>query len=133
MRDTFRVSAKCAIFSPDGQKVLIAQYGNNEAGGLPGGHLEGSETPDEAMARELREELGVENIQMHQAGFFRHENGKIILGYTATLDPEYGLQIQEEELSGAAWIDVEDIRSGTISLGTYGPFVLEHQLNKMVK
>ena len=53
----------CALIDPDG-RVLLAQRpaGKNLAGlwEFPGGKLEPGERPEEALIRELREELGIE-------------------------------------------------------------------------
>ena len=55
--------AACALIDPDG-RVLIAQRpeGKAHAGAweFPGGKVEQGETPEQALIRELREELGVE-------------------------------------------------------------------------
>jgi 8-oxo-dGTP diphosphatase len=54
--------AACALIDPDG-RVLIAQRPPDKAmAGLwefPGGKIESGERPEEALIRELREELGV--------------------------------------------------------------------------
>ncbi len=55
--------AACALIDPDG-RILVAQRpeGKAHAGRweFPGGKVEPGETPEEALVRELREELGVE-------------------------------------------------------------------------
>jgi 8-oxo-dGTP diphosphatase len=52
----------CALIDPDG-RVLLAQRPPGKAmGGLwefPGGKVDSGETPEEALIRELREELGI--------------------------------------------------------------------------
>ena len=54
--------AACALIDADG-RVLIAQrpQGKSMAGlwEFPGGKLEAGETPEDALVRELREELGI--------------------------------------------------------------------------
>jgi len=86
-RDTHRVSCKCALFSPDGNKVLVVDYGK-EGYGLSGGHLDKGEALDQGRARELFEELGLENVHFQHADFMQHANGKIIPGYVGILDPD---------------------------------------------
>jgi len=58
--------AACALVDVDG-RVLIAQRpeGKSMAGlwEFPGGKIEGDETPEEAIIRELREELGIDVTQ----------------------------------------------------------------------
>lgn len=55
--------AACALIDPDG-RVLISQrpHGSHQAGlwEFPGGKLEQGERPEQAIVRELREELGIE-------------------------------------------------------------------------
>ena len=55
--------ASCALVDPD-RRVLICQRPEGKSlPGLwefPGGKLEGDETPEDALIRELREELGIE-------------------------------------------------------------------------
>lgn len=55
--------AACALIDPDG-RVLIARRPQGKAhAGLwefPGGKIEAGESPEQALIRELREELGVE-------------------------------------------------------------------------
>ena len=55
--------AACALIDPD-RRVLIAQRpaGKNMAGlwEFPGGKVETGESPESALIRELREELGIE-------------------------------------------------------------------------
>jgi 8-oxo-dGTP diphosphatase len=55
--------AACALIDPDG-RVLVAQRPDGKAHAgrweFPGGKVEAGETPEQALVRELREELGVE-------------------------------------------------------------------------
>ncbi len=68
------VFVAAAIHVRDG-KLLLAQRpaGTRHAGTweLPGGKVEPGETPEEALARELREELGVEPVDAAPDGFAR--------------------------------------------------------------
>lgn len=125
-RDLHRVTCKCAIFNLDGTKVLLSDYGN-EGYGLPGGHLDLGETPDQAMARELLEELGIDDIAFQHADFLLHPNGKIVLGYTAQYSDTKELTIQLEEIKAAVWVDVASIADGNIAVPSYGDFILNNQ------
>lgn len=59
-------------------------YPKSGRNGLPGGHLNRNETPDDALVREVQEELGVTISDAQRQDFFRHEKPgeRIILGYT---------------------------------------------------
>ena len=92
MYDRHEVSVKVALYSSDGKRVLLMYYPHDDGFGLPGGHIDAGETPDVALERELREELGI-TIYATPADFYMRyprgsavEDRKIILGYTAIAD-----------------------------------------------
>ena len=92
MYDRHEVSVKVALYSSDGKRVLLIYYPHDDGFGLPGGHIDTGETPDVALERELREELGIA-IDATPADFYMRyprgsavEDHKIILGYTAIAD-----------------------------------------------
>lgn len=104
------VSTKLALYSADNQKVLIMKYAHGQYG-LPGGHLDANEHPDEAVARELMEELNIEVGPLRRADFFlRSDRGSsVILAYvgialdTLVLNPsnpdyEFGIWMTRDEL-----------------------------------
>ena len=59
MYDRHEVSVKVALYSSDGECALMMYYPRDDGFGLPGGHIDAGETPDVALRRELREELGI--------------------------------------------------------------------------
>lgn len=69
--------AACALLDADG-RILIARRpeGKPMAGywEFPGGKIEANETPEQAVVRELREELGVEPCErcLHPFAFVSH-------------------------------------------------------------
>jgi len=84
MRKEFRVSTKAAIFNPDKSKVIAIYINQDEGWGLPGGHIEQDENPDDALIREIREECSITPNKILRADFFIHNDGKLILAYTGT-------------------------------------------------
>jgi 8-oxo-dGTP diphosphatase len=59
----------CALIDPDGRVMMTERPAGKEHGGLwefPGGKVEAGERPEDALARELHEELG---ITAHPASF----------------------------------------------------------------
>lgn len=119
-----RVSCKCAIFTPDRLKVLVVEYGPDDYG-LPGGHIESGENPEQAMQRELKEELGITINTATRSDFWMHQNGKLILGFCAVIDEAVQLTIQESEISAAIWVPVEKIARNEISVPSYDAFILK--------
>jgi 8-oxo-dGTP diphosphatase len=58
---------------------------------FPGGHIEGNEKPEEALAREMEEELGIVIKKYHFIGRFFYDDGTSSMVYTISQwsgDPE---------------------------------------------
>jgi len=131
VRYTMRVTCKCAFYTPSGEKVLITEYSPGLYG-LPGGHIDEGETPDEAMTRELQEELGLMVYDFERRDFWMHHDNKIVLGYTATLDETTEIVHQVEEMRGVLWVKVDDIASGKISIPSYDKFICRFRPTSVV-
>jgi 8-oxo-dGTP pyrophosphatase MutT (NUDIX family) len=59
VRPLFQVFAAAVIFDPEGRILLVKlTYQRLHPWGLPGGSLDYSETPEDAILREVREETG---------------------------------------------------------------------------
>ena len=132
MYDRHEVSVKAALYSNDGKRVLLMYYPHDDGFGLPGGHIDAGETPDVALERELREELGIA-IDATPADFYmRYPRGsavkdhKIILGYTAMVDGN--IEIPDRACDGGeerpVWLDRAEIETTDKLAPGYRDFVL---------
>ncbi len=121
-----RVTCKAALFNPTYTKVVLVEYEEHDLG-LTGGHLEKDETPDDAVRRELREELNIgDEVHLKRKDFWVHTNGKIILGYVGILSENTRFAIDPEEIRAAHWVSINDLRDGKISAGPYDDFILQN-------
>ena len=125
------VSTKLALYSHDLQSVLIMRYPIRGQNGLPGGHVELREDPDEAIKRELVEELALVVDDMQRTDFFLREGGSgpIILAYTA-IAPE-GIEINptNPRFEYADWVEKDEVKEIVMS-SEYQRFVLDNWPNQ---
>ena len=133
MYDRHEVSVKVALYSSDGKRVLLMYYPHDDGFGLPGGHIDAGETPDVALERELREELGI-TIDATPADFYMRyprgsavEDHKIILGYTAIADGS--IEIPSRACDGGEecpiWLAQAEIETTDKLAPGYRDFVLK--------
>jgi len=126
MRKLFKVSTKAAIFSHDKTKVLVVHMSQVNDYGLPGGHIDEDEAIEQAMRRELAEECGIADINLRQAGFFMHSNGKLILAFVGQLAHAGKLQSQQGEQEGIpTWLTRDEFEVIDIE-PNYKALVLEN-------
>ena len=123
MKRYFRVTAKAALFNKDISKVLVIDIGLY-GWGLPGGHVDEDETPDEAMARELYEECGVSSDDLRHADFFMHSEGKLVLAYEGTTRDEIVKSPQKNREGIPKWLTKDEFVEIDIEPG-YKKLVLE--------
>ncbi len=119
------VSAKVAIFSDDGQKVLLMRYPKIGQTGLPGGHVEKNEQPDMALRRELLEELDLHLGEIHRTGFFlrEHSKGAVILAYTAILPEDTLIQPVVPEKEYSEWVSRSEMEGIVTMSQEYKDFI----------
>jgi 8-oxo-dGTP diphosphatase len=107
------------LFFDDAGRILLVQPTYKDHWDIPGGYVETGETPAQAAAREVREELGIETPvgPLLIADWAPHpdEGDKLLLifdGGTLTADQLGGIRLQADELASYALRDpVEAISS----------------------
>ncbi len=126
MHSTFHISCKAVIYNPQHTKVLIPEY-QPQKYGLLGGHMEEGETPDEAMRREVKEEIGVNLRHLRRLSFDLVNASldcKVALVYECELDESTQLIVDHQELRSAVWVPIASIKDGSINVGDYRQFIV---------
>jgi 8-oxo-dGTP pyrophosphatase MutT (NUDIX family) len=120
----FDVSSKVFLFNEDKSKIVLLVHDGGRVG-IPGGHIDAGETPDQAARRELKEEIGIDyDGELIQSGFDSHVIESrpqwFELYYTGKLDDS--LEFPEladdnpDQISERKWVPVDDVLSGEFSM-----------------
>lgn len=112
------VTADCAVFALDGNsiKILLIQRRHDPFSGrwaLPGGFLDIDEPLDHAAYRELKEETGLEGVELKRLGIYgdpgRDPRGRTItLLYTTLLD-KLPTVAGADDASDARWFSLDEL------------------------
>ena len=108
----FTVTAGALIFNNEGKVLLLKHRFRAGSGwGIPGGFLEVGEQPEEAMRRELREEIGLEvdHVESFTSRSFKKPRQVEIL-FRCRADAEVKPLTIEVERAG--WFSVGELPSG---------------------
>lgn len=126
--DRHEVSAKAALYSEDGQFVLVMRYPRRGRTGLPGGHVEKGESPEDALRREMVEELELTVGHLERKDFFLSGEfqPRIILAFTGTLPLNATMTPTDPTFEYGEWVSMEDFKKTEIISPNYTRFVLEN-------
>jgi len=108
----FTVTAGALIFNDAGQVLLLKHRFRAGSGwGIPGGFLEVGEQPEEALRRELREEIGLEvkNVEIFTARSFKKPRQVEIL-FRCHANAE--VKPRTMEVEHAEWFSVQEVPAG---------------------
>jgi 8-oxo-dGTP pyrophosphatase MutT (NUDIX family) len=129
IRQKFRISCKVALYDFEKEMVLVVEYKKGQYG-LPGGHLELNENPEEAARRELKEELGIDyNDYLVLKDSWVQNNERVLLGFVGKLTKGTKLTIQSSEIRSARWTTFSEIQKKAIRIDLYREFILENTQN----
>lgn len=114
----FTVTAGALIFNDAGQILLLKHRFRAGSGwGIPGGFLEAGEQPEQALRRELREEIGLEvsHVEIFTArSFKRPRQVEILFRCRAGSQGSQAAQIKPRtmEVERAEWFSVNNLPDG---------------------
>lgn len=120
----FRRKVRALVQNRRGDMLLIQPHGYDDSWTLVGGGIEHGETPEEAIRRELREELGIPSIlELRLLGgrdTFRFSkkhrekhghDGQAALMFWVVIDDDVQIALQLEEVKAHVWIRCAEIES----------------------
>jgi len=103
------------ILLKEGKVLIVRDHKDAATWEFPGGHLEVGETLEDALRREVREELGAEigiGTLIHSEQVIHKGRGTphLFIFCTATLcNPEQALMVPSEEIAEVRWVDRESV------------------------
>jgi 8-oxo-dGTP diphosphatase len=107
----FTVTAGAFVFDDQGRILLLEhEFRADSRWGIPGGFLNQGEQPDEALRRELREEVSLEvsGVELYFARALRKPHQvELYFACTATNDPTPS----SFEIRKAQWFDINELPS----------------------
>ena len=126
-----RVSCKAILFDETGQHVLVTNLGHIGYG-LPGGHIEQGELPDDTIVRELHEEAGLTGLNLRHFDFSWHHEGKLVLYYIGQIAHDTQFAPQIDEVVSLDWVEVVRVKDETLQLGIYADMIIAaHQSSRL--
>lgn len=107
----FRVAVSALIF--DGERILLALRRDIEWWNLPGGGMEIGETVDEALCREVSEEIGLEIEVGQLVGVYsKPQKQEVVLTFRCNVIS--GMPIATEESRECRYFDPNDLPAKTL-------------------
>ncbi|HUR56188.1 MAG TPA: (deoxy)nucleoside triphosphate pyrophosphohydrolase, partial [Opitutaceae bacterium] len=111
------VPVVCAIIEDGAGRVLVAQRPAHKHLGLkwefPGGKVEAGETPENALRREIKEELGCDLSLGRALPSFTHDYGTVVIEmipFVATVAPGSGAPHPHEH-GAIRWVTLAELRA----------------------
>ena len=107
--------AACALIDPDGRVLIAQRPADKQMGGLwefPGGKVEAGESPEEALIRELAEELGiaVQEACLAPFSFASHSYADFHLLMPLYVCRRWQGEPQAKEHTALKWVRPKDLK-----------------------
>tara|TARA_R110000751_G_scaffold133382_1_gene235816 strand:+ start:600 stop:992 length:393 start_codon:yes stop_codon:yes gene_type:complete len=126
--ESYRHAAGCVVFNDN--KVLLlrrsihetSQHGLYE---LPGGKVEGAESPQETAIIETKEEAGIDVIIYHELDIHIDKDmEKVYHGFIATVEGDSAIVLSEEH-DEYCWMTIDEALSMDSPLSHHARFLFE--------
>jgi mutator protein MutT len=117
----FQVGVKALVANTEGKILLLkAAKGFHDAHwDLPGGRIEDAQTPEEALLREIEEEIGVtevSSIEFHSGCISNFELkfddigavGLVLMAYEVKLPPKFQIELSDEH-TDYEWVERSEL------------------------
>jgi 8-oxo-dGTP pyrophosphatase MutT (NUDIX family) len=104
----------CALLRTPDDRYLVFEHRFWEGGrwGVPSGHMESFETPEQTATRELREESGLEARDMRVVGVERSTKNRVEIWCTGTVDvaeaPDLG-SLERREITDVDLLPADEL------------------------
>ena len=108
MTQSTRQAACCLVLGDDGTVLAVSRRDDPTAFGLPGGKVDGAETPEDAARRELEEETGLTATSLKQVFVRKEEDGFTCTTFVCKVDGE----IDTDEEGVVRWVKPQALFDG---------------------
>jgi 8-oxo-dGTP pyrophosphatase MutT (NUDIX family) len=107
-------AACCLVLRDDGKVLAVSRKDDPTLWGMIGGKVDPGETPEEAAARECKEETGLTAVHLNQVFEQQDDDGFTTTTFACQVEGE----INTDEAGVVKWVDIETLISDQTS-----PFV----------
>lgn len=105
---TFNSAVSAVIFNPHKDKLLLIQQYGKKDNILVAGYINKGEIPQQALKREIREEVNLKAVSWnYNHSIYFEKSNTLIHNFIVVVDNE-GFAIKEDEVDKADWFTIED-------------------------
>lgn len=104
----FNSAVSMVVFNKDKDKILLIQQYGKKDNILVAGYINRGETPQEALRREINEEIGVNAVSWnYNDSIYFEKSNTLIHNFVVVVDSE-NFKLKQDEVDYADWYSVPD-------------------------